>query len=163
MVFFFRQVSNFQVAIFDKSFSNHSKCIFVGSLKIKSYFTCDLFFVKLWGFKNCHFGHFGTSNARYTSRNQRVSGHLFRLRNVSTLVEGSLYNFIDFLLGAKSLTMYFICVGDDFHKEISTFIIFNITAPQILTGNQNIQGFTLIQAVLFILKLIIIVRLFEIM
>ena len=39
-----------------------------------------------------------------------------RLRNRSKLVEGSLFAIIGLLLGAKSITLFFIWrVGDDFH------------------------------------------------
>ena len=69
------------------------------------------FFVKLWGFKDCHFGHFdqfGTINARYISGYYRVSGDLIRLRNRSKLFEGSLFAVNDLLQGTKSTLMFFI-------------------------------------------------------
>ena len=63
------------------------------------------FFFKLWGFKECHFGQFGTINARYISRYKRsVNGNLIRLRNWSKLVEGRLISIINLLLGANSIT-----------------------------------------------------------
>ena len=90
--FFFRLISIFSLAIFDAIF-------------------------KL-GYKNCHFGQFGTINERYILRFQRISGDLSRLRNLSKLIEGSLFAVIDLLLGAKFLNLYFIWrVGDDFDKK----------------------------------------------
>ena len=50
------------------------------------------------GFKDCHFGQFGTINALYFSRYQRASGDFIRLRNCSKLVEGRLLAIIDMLL-----------------------------------------------------------------
>ena len=55
------------------------------------------------GFEDCHFGQFETINARYISRNERVSGDLIRLRNRSKLVEGSLYAITYLLIGAISI------------------------------------------------------------
>ena len=73
--FFFRQISTFQLAIFDGIFLYHSKVIVVQSLKLKIYFTYDHGLVgKLRGFKGCHSGQFGTIYARYISCYQRVSG-----------------------------------------------------------------------------------------
>ena len=37
-------------------------------LKFEEIFHLWSFFVNLWGFKDCHFGQFGTINARYISR-----------------------------------------------------------------------------------------------
>ena len=65
---FFRQISTFELTIFDGIFLNHSQAIIVLSLNLKRYFTCDFLFAKLWGFKYCHFGQFGTINARFISR-----------------------------------------------------------------------------------------------
>ena len=69
-------------------------------------------------YKDCHFGQFGTINARYNSQYQRVSGDLIRLRNCSKLVEGSLFAIIDLLLAMKFVLMYIIGrVGDGFLKK----------------------------------------------
>ena len=46
-----------------------------------------------------------------------MSGDLIRLRNRSKLVEESLFAIIDLLLGANSITLYFVACGDDFHKN----------------------------------------------
>ena len=74
--------------------------------------------MKLWGFKDCHFGQFGTINARYISRYYSVSGNLIRLRNRCKLVKRSLFTIIDLLQEAKSILLYFIWrVGDDIHKK----------------------------------------------
>ena len=67
-------------SLFD-GFFYHSKGIVVLSLNLERYFTCDHFFLKLWWFKDCHFGHFGTINARYISRYYSVSGDLICLKN----------------------------------------------------------------------------------
>ena len=80
-------------------------------LKFEKIFHLWSFCVKLWGFKDCHFGHFdqfGTINARYNSRYYRVSGDLIRLINRSKLVERSLFAIIDLLQGTKSIFLYFI-------------------------------------------------------
>ena len=81
--------------------------------------------MKLWGFKDCHFGHFdqfGTINARYNSRYQRVSGDLIRLINHSKLVERGLFVIIDLLQGTKSIFLYLIWrVGWWFSQKISNF------------------------------------------
>ena len=68
LVFFFRQISTFQLNIFDGFFKYLSKNIDVLSFNLKIYFLCS-FFVKLWMFKECHFGQFRTNNARYISLN----------------------------------------------------------------------------------------------
>ena len=65
-----------------------------------------IFFV--WEFKGCPFGQFGTINARHILRSQRVSGDLNRLRNLSKLVEGSLFDINYLLVGAKSIFLYLI-------------------------------------------------------
>ena len=41
--FFFRQISTFQLVIFDKIFLYHSKSIVVLSVNLERYFTCDRF------------------------------------------------------------------------------------------------------------------------
>ena len=59
-----------------------------------------------------------------------MSGDLISHRNLSKLVEGSLFAIIDLLLGAKFIALYLIWrVGDDFHKKsqikkIYSFIFF---------------------------------------
>ena len=60
-----------------------------------------IIFVKLRGFELRHFGRFGTINARYISRYERVSEDLIRLRNNSKLVKISLFAMIDLLQGVK--------------------------------------------------------------
>ena len=82
--------------------------------------------MKLWGFKDCHFGQFGTINARYISLYQRVSGMLIPLRNRSKLVERSLFSTIDLLQGAKSIFCTLNGVwGDDFHKKFQILEFFS--------------------------------------
>ena len=69
------------------------------------------FFVKLLRFKDCDFGQFGTINGRY----------IIRPRNCSKLVQRSLFPIIDLLIGAKSITSFFIWRvggGGDFHKNL---------------------------------------------
>ena len=81
-------------------------------LSLKRYFTCD-FFVKFWGFKDCHFEKI---NARYISLYERVGGDLIRLGNRSKLaIFGS-------LLEAKPITLNVICrEGADSFKKKSIF------------------------------------------
>ena len=69
------------------------------------------------GFKDCHFGQFATSNARYI-----LSGDLIRLRNCSKLVESVLFAIIDLLLGAKSITLYFMFMW----RHFFSFIFFQV-------------------------------------
>ena len=64
-----------------------------------------IIFRKVTGFTDCHFGQFGTINARYISRYYRVIGELIRLKNRSKLVERSLFAIIDLLQGAKSIVL----------------------------------------------------------
>ena len=79
-----------------------------------------IIFCKVWGFNDCHFGQFGTISARYISRIERVIGDLIHLRNSSKLVDGKIFAIIVLLLGAKSITLYFIWrVGGWFSKKIS--------------------------------------------
>ena len=70
-------------------------------------------------FKDCHFGQFGTINARYISRYYRVSGELIPLRNRSKLVERSLFAVINLLQGAKSISfvIYMSCGGMIFMEK----------------------------------------------
>ena len=65
-----------------------------------------ILFRKVFSCKDCHFGQFGTINARYISRYKRVSGDLIRLRSRSKLVKGNLFGIIDVLLGAKFAILY---------------------------------------------------------
>ena len=51
----------------------------LGKIVFRPIFYLRLFFVKLYGLKDCHFGQFWTINARFISRYQRVSVDLFRL------------------------------------------------------------------------------------
>ena len=89
-----------------------------------------IIFVKLWVFEEYQFG---TINARYISRSQRVSGYLICLRNILKLVERILFAIISLLPGAKGITLYLIClVGRcDVHKKsevkkiLSIFVAFH--------------------------------------
>ena len=75
------------------------------------------------GFKDCHFGQFGTYRAIFP-RNQRVSGDLIRLRNRSKLVEGNLFAIIDLLTRAKFITLHFAWrVGDDFYEKFQILVV----------------------------------------
>ena len=47
-------------------------------------------------------------NVRYISRYQLVSADLIRLRNLSKLVEGTLFAITDLLLEAKSIVLNFM-------------------------------------------------------
>ena len=49
--FFFRQISTFELAIFDRIFLYRSKGIVVLSLNLKRYFTCDHFLQSYEGLK----------------------------------------------------------------------------------------------------------------
>ena len=89
-------------------------------LKFERNFHLWSLFVKLWGFKDCHF-----CFALFT----RKRG-LFLLRNHSKLVHGKLYAIIDSLVGAKFITLYLIWrVGyvftnlNFFRKKISFYFI----------------------------------------
>ena len=91
----------------------------------------ELKFEKIFHLGSCfvtcdHFGKFGTINARFILRYERVSGDLIRLRNRSKWVEGSLFAITDLLLEAKSIiSLFMACRGDDFHKKkLKTQIIF---------------------------------------
>ena len=54
---------------FEKIVKCHSKGIVVLSSNLKKkILTVTIIFVKLRGFKDCHFGQIGTINARYISR-----------------------------------------------------------------------------------------------
>ena len=85
--FFFRQISTFQLAIFDGTFFISFERYCCPELKFEKIFYLWSFFVMLRGFKDCHFCQFGTVNARYISRYSRVSVELIRLRNRSKLVK----------------------------------------------------------------------------
>ena len=126
-----------------------------------------IIFRKVTGSKDCHFGQFGTNNARYNSRYLRVSGELIHLRNRFKLVKRSLFAIIGLLQGAKFILLDFIWrVGDGFSKKKNSnfrklvfFILFYlieflnvITAPK---SSQNIQGRALIRRVLLCLRLFI--------
>ena len=65
-VFCFLQTSfDFLTSFFDRSFQYHSiSSVAVGS-NLKKIFHLWSCFVKLWGFKECQIGSFGTINARY--------------------------------------------------------------------------------------------------
>ena len=110
-VFFLQTNFDFLTSHFWRNFLISFKSYCCPELKFEKMFHLWLFFVKLWGFKDCHFGQFdqfGTVNARYILRYQRVSGDLIRLRNSPKLVESSLFAIIDLLQGAKSIVLYFI-------------------------------------------------------
>ena len=68
---------------FKKSFERYCST----ELKFENIFHLWSFFVKLWELKDCHSGQFGTINARYISRYQRVSGELIRLKIVPNWLE----------------------------------------------------------------------------
>ena len=86
-------------------------------LKFEKVFNLWLFFLNLWGFKNCHFGEFGTINVRFAI-------DLIRLRNRSKLVQSSLYAITNLLIGAKSITLFLVWrVGGIFlQKNLSFFL-----------------------------------------
>ena len=53
-------------------------------------------------------------------------GDLIRLRNRSKLVEGKLFAIVDFLKGAKSITLYFKWrEGVDFYQKSQNFNFFS--------------------------------------
>ena len=70
--FFFLQTNfDFLTSHFWRNFFISFKRYCCPELKFEKIFHLWLFFVKLWGFKDCHFAHFdqfGTINARYNSR-----------------------------------------------------------------------------------------------
>ena len=119
-----------------------------------------IFFVKLWGFDDCHFGQFGTINARYIfwllPHKQRFDPRI----NRSKFVEGRLFALIDLLLGAKSIFFYFIWRMVvriftnflKFEKKIVLFSDISFVHFNTALGSRNIQGFALIRAVLFFFK-----------
>ena len=89
--FFFLQTNfDFLPSHFWRNFFLSFKRYFCPELKFEKIFYLCSFFVKLWGFKDCHFDQFGTINAQYNSRYLRVSGDLIRLINRSKLVEAYL-------------------------------------------------------------------------
>ena len=71
-VFFFLQTNfDFLTSHFWRKFFISFESYCCPELKFEKIFHLWSFFVKLWGFKDCHFGHFdqfGTINARYVSR-----------------------------------------------------------------------------------------------
>ena len=109
--FFLQTNFDFLTSHFWRNFFISFKRYCCSELKFEKIFHLWSFFVELWGFKDCHFGHFeqfGTINARYNSRYKRVSGDLIRLIKRSKLVERSSFAIIDLLQGTKSLFLYFI-------------------------------------------------------
>ena len=70
--FFFLQTKfDFLTSHFWRKFFISFKRYCCSELKLEKVFPLWSFFVKLWRFKDCHFGHFdqfGTINARYNSR-----------------------------------------------------------------------------------------------
>ena len=64
--FFFS--SDFLTSHFWRNFFISFKRYCCPELKFEKIFHLWSFFVKLWGFKDCHFGQLGTINARYISR-----------------------------------------------------------------------------------------------
>ena len=48
-----------------------------------------------------------------------VGGNQIRPRNCSRLIDGSFFATIDLLLGANSITVLYIAMGDGFHKKLS--------------------------------------------
>ena len=107
-VFLFRQNFDFLTSHFWRNFFISFKRYCCPELKFETIFHLWSFFVDLWEFKDCHFDQFGTINARYNSRYQRVSGDLIRLRNCFKLIERSSFAIIDLLQGTKSILLYFI-------------------------------------------------------
>ena len=87
-IFFSSDYFDFLTSHFWQNFFISFKRYNCPELKIeKSIFHLWSVLVKLWGFNNCHFGQFGTINARYISRYYCVSGELIRLKNRSKLVK----------------------------------------------------------------------------
>ena len=126
MGFFLLQTNfDFLISHFWRNFFMSFKKYCCPELKFEKIFHLWSFFVKLWGFKDCHFGHsdqFGTINARYNSRYFRVSRDLIRLINRSKLVERSLFAIIDLIQVTKSIFLYFIWhVGGWFSFKNSNF------------------------------------------
>ena len=123
--FFLRTKFDFLTSHFWRNFFISFERYCCHELKFEKIFHLWSFFVELWGFKDCHFGHFdqfGTINARYNSRYQRVSGDLIRLINRSKLVERNLFAIIDLLQWTKILFLYFILrVGGWFSQKNSNF------------------------------------------
>ena len=71
------------------------------------------------GSKGCHFGQFGTINARY---NSCFYSDLINLGNQSKMIEKSLFAIFDLLLGAMSVNLYFSWrVGVNFFKKKTNF------------------------------------------
>ena len=99
--FFFGQITT---SLFWRNFLISFKNCSCPESKFEKIFYLWSFFVKLWGFKDCHFRQFWKINAQYLSCFKRVSGDLIRLRNRSKLAQGSLYAIIDLIIGAKSIT-----------------------------------------------------------
>ena len=85
--FFLRLSFDFQLVIYDEVFVYHSKNIVVLSLNLNIYFSCD-HFSKVLGILRKPFS------------------VIMRLRNRSKLVV--VFSIIDFSLGTKSITSYFI-------------------------------------------------------
>ena len=59
VAFFFRHISTFYRAIFDRIFKNQSKSIVVLSFNLKRYFAYDLFFQNYGGLKMAVFTNMG--------------------------------------------------------------------------------------------------------
>ena len=109
-VFFLETNFDFLTSIFWLIFYIIQK-VFCPQLKIEKIFHLWSSFVKLWGFKDCCFGHFdqfGTINARYNSRYKRVSEDLIRFINRSKFIERNLFAIIDLLQLTKPIFLYFI-------------------------------------------------------
>ena len=109
--FFLQTNFDFLTSHFWRNFFNNIQKVLLSWAQIWQDISPVIVFVKLWGFKGCHFGHFdqfGTINARYNSSYKRVSANLIRLRNLSKLFERSLFITIDLLQGTKSILLYFI-------------------------------------------------------
>ena len=69
--FFLQTIFDFLTSHFWRNFFISIKRYCCLELNFEKIFHLWSFFVKLWGFKDCHFGHFdqfGTINARYNSR-----------------------------------------------------------------------------------------------
>ena len=62
--FFFLQTNfDFLISHFFGFLISFNRCCCI-ELKLEKIFHLRLFFVKLWGFEDCHFGQFGTINAQ---------------------------------------------------------------------------------------------------
>ena len=141
--FFFLQTNfDFLTSHFWRNFFISFKRYCCPELKFEKIFHLWSFFVKLWGFKDCHFDQLGTINARDISRYSRVSGELIRLRNRSKLVERSLFAIIDLLQGAKSILLcsiwrvggWFLFLKNSNFRKKNFIIFFSFNFLNVITA-----------------------------